>query len=264
LGVWEGSFTRLSPQGEVLEDTPSLVSLEGLNQQQTVRQTIEKFSAGEQIAQQTMEYQSLNRNTLIFENGAFSVGSSQFAPFTEFGAELGFVERDRRLRLVPLYNRDSELTSITLIREQRQGVSTAPSPQLTVEQLLGEWHGEAVTLYPDLSPRESYATKLKIEQQGNTLQQTLKTEQWEFTSTARIQENRLVFNQGLLTVQVLLLPGGASCTTPCQIKNQQPFFLEAGWLIDANHRQRLMRRYDERGTWVSLTLLVEEKVGTCC
>lgn len=28
LGVWEGSFTRLSPQGEVIEDTPSLVLID--------------------------------------------------------------------------------------------------------------------------------------------------------------------------------------------------------------------------------------------
>ena len=263
LGVWEGSFTRLSPQGEVIEDTPSLVSLEGLNQQQTVRQTIEKFSAlGEEpTSQQSMEYQSLNRNTLIFENGAFSVGSSQFSPFSEFGAELGFIERDRRLRLVPLYDQQSQLSSITLIREHRQGVTVEPSPPLRVEQLLGEWQGEAITLYPDLRPRESYRTRLNITQQGNQLQQTLKTDQWEFTSSATITDRALRFTQGAQTVQVLLLPGGASCTTPLKIENRQPFFLEAGWFVDATQRQRLIRRYDERGTWMSLTLVVERKVN---
>ncbi|MFB6275222.1 MAG: DUF3598 family protein [Halothece sp.] len=260
-GVWEGSFTRLSPQGKILDDTPTVVSLQALNEEQTVRQTIEKFSAfnGEQTSQETMEYQSLNRNTLIFENGAFSVGSRQFAPFTEFGAELGFIERDRRLRLVPLYNQDSELETITLIREYRQGTTTPSSPPLSIEQLIGTWHGKAITLYPDLTPRETYSTQLNIEREGNILNQTLKTQQWEFTSSAKIDNHCLVFEQGVHTVQVLLLPGGASCTTPQQIKNRQPFFLEAGWLIDANCRQRLMRRYDERGTWVSLTLIVEEK-----
>ena len=261
LGTWEGLFTRLSPQGEIIEDTPSLVALEGLNEQQTVRQTIEKFSAlgGEPTSQQTMEYQSLNRNTLVFENGAFSVGSSQFAPFSEFGAELGFLDQDRRLRLVPLYDKQSQLSTITLIREHRQGVTIEPSPPLKVEQLLGEWHGEAITLYPDLRARETYRTQLRITQQGNRLQQTLKTDQWEFTSSATITDRGLLFTEGAQTVQVLFLPGGASCTTPLKLENRQPFFLEAGWLVDANHRQRLMRRYDERGTWVSLTLIVETK-----
>ncbi len=262
LGVWEGSFTRLSSQGEIIEDTPSLVALEGLNEQQTVRQTIEKFSAlgGELTSQQTMEYQSLNRNTLVFENGAFSVGSSQFSPFSEFGAELGFLDQDRRLRLVPLYDKQSQLSTITLIREHRQGVTIEPSPPLKVEQLLGEWQGEAITLYPDLRPRETYRTQLRITQQGNRLQQTLKTDQWEFSSSATMTDHGLLFTEGAQTIQVLFLPGGASCTTPLKIENRQPFFLEAGWLVDANHRQRLLRRYDERGTWVSLTLIGEAKI----
>jgi len=256
--VYSSIATRRNSRGY---STPSVVSLQALNEQQTVRQTIEKFSAfsNEQMSQETIAYQSLNRNTLIFENGAFSVGSGQFAPFTEFGAELGFIERDRRLRLVPLYNQDSELETITLIRESRQGIMTPSSPPVSIEQLLGEWYGKAITLYPDLSPCQTYATQLNIEREGNILNQTLKTQTWEFTSSAKIDNNCLVFEQGAHTVQVLLLPGGASCTAPRQIKNRQPFFLEAGWLIDANRRQRLMRRYDERGTWVSLTLIVEEK-----
>ncbi|MGH2415734.1 MAG: DUF3598 family protein, partial [Microcystaceae cyanobacterium] len=29
LGEWQGSFTRFSPQGLLIEDTPTVVSLEG-------------------------------------------------------------------------------------------------------------------------------------------------------------------------------------------------------------------------------------------
>jgi hypothetical protein len=39
LGEWQGSFTRLSPQGELLEDIPSETILEGLNNNQTVRRS---------------------------------------------------------------------------------------------------------------------------------------------------------------------------------------------------------------------------------
>lgn len=31
LGAWQGAFTSFSPQGELLEDTPTLVSLQGVN-----------------------------------------------------------------------------------------------------------------------------------------------------------------------------------------------------------------------------------------
>ncbi len=40
IGEWHGSFTRLSPQGELLEDTPTMVSLTGLNDNQSIRQVV--------------------------------------------------------------------------------------------------------------------------------------------------------------------------------------------------------------------------------
>lgn len=40
LGEWQGSFTVLSPQGELLEDNKSIVSLEGLNDNQKIRQIV--------------------------------------------------------------------------------------------------------------------------------------------------------------------------------------------------------------------------------
>jgi hypothetical protein len=42
LGEWQGSFTRFSPQGGLLEDIKSVVSLEGLNNNQTIRQIVSR------------------------------------------------------------------------------------------------------------------------------------------------------------------------------------------------------------------------------
>ncbi|WP_460202450.1 DUF3598 family protein, partial [Scytonema sp. NUACC21] len=75
LGEWQGSFTRLSTQGEILEDIPSVVSLEGLNDNQTIRQTI-RLGGNQKV----LEYSTLGRGVLFFENGAFSQGSIQLAP----------------------------------------------------------------------------------------------------------------------------------------------------------------------------------------
>lgn len=44
LGEWHGSFTQISPRGEVLQDTPSIISLEGLNDNKTVRLKLRRFS----------------------------------------------------------------------------------------------------------------------------------------------------------------------------------------------------------------------------
>ncbi len=142
LGEWRGSFTRFSPQGEQLEDTPTVVSFDGLNDDQTMRQVVRRYPQNiktqsvaslegvEPINEKVLEYSSLGRGVMFFENGAFSQGLIQWGPFSEFGAELGLIETEddkpgnRRLRLVQLFNKNSQLDQLTLIREQRAGTQT--------------------------------------------------------------------------------------------------------------------------------------------
>ena len=263
LGAWRGSFTRLTPSGELKQDTNTLVTLEGLNDNQTIRQTIQRFPdhSSESPSPTVLEYSQLNRGILFFDNGAFSVGSMQFSPVSEFGAELGFIHGDRRLRLVPLFSKDSQLSELTLIREHRQDTVSSERPPLSVRDLLGEWLGEAVTIYPDWRDGDVYSTSLSVRQEGDRLHQSLKTPQFQLTSTARIDGSILRFEQGETEIQVLLLSDGASLNTPVVIPHRRSFFVEAGWLISDGERLRLIRSYDERGTWISLTLVTECKVS---
>lgn len=262
LGAWQGSFTRFSPQGNLQEDTPTLVTLEGLNRDQTIRQTIQRFSpSGETVQNQVLEYSSLGRSVLFFENGAFSQGSIQAAPFSEFGAELGFIQGDRRLRLVQLFDQSGHFSRLTLIREHRQHTPMAERPPLSVEMLLGNWQGEAITLYPDWRTPDYSTTALHIHREGNILHQHLIMPSLDLASTASIDGSILRFEQGSYPMQVLLLPDGASSNTPIALPKGKPFFLEAGWLITDSLRQRMIRSYDARGGWVSLTLVTEHKSG---
>lgn len=261
-GVWEGSFTRLSPQGELMEDISTRVTLAAYDEDQAMRQTLEYFAtSGERTQTKVLEYRTLNRGILFFEDGAFSFGSLQFAPFAEFGAELGFIHGDRRLRLVQLFDSQSQLASFTLIREHRQGADRAEKPPLTVDQLLGDWQGEAITLYPDWQSPTAYATALTICREGDRLLQRLTAPDLDLASTAAIEGSILRFEQGNHPIQVLLLPDGASCNTPLTIPRGKPFLLEAGWLISNTLRQRLIRQYDDKGGWSSLTLVTEHKVS---
>lgn len=274
LGNWQGSFARLSPQGSVQEEIPTLVSLEGLNNNRTIRQTIQYFStkpdSTETVEQEkVLEYSSLGRGVLFFDNGAFSQGSIQLGPFAEFGAELGFINKDCRLRLVQLFNREGHLAQITLIREARAGSTDIPErPFLTLEALLGEWRGEAVTLYPDWRSLDTFSTTLSLQRQGEQLLQHLTTDQagtspnLDFSSTARIDGSMLRFSEDAHPIQVLLLPDGASCTSPLVVEARRPLFLEVGWLIQADLRQRMVRSYDAKGGWVSLTLITEHKISS--
>lgn len=260
LGVWQGSFTRLAADGTLLNDQPSCVSLEPLPPD-GIRQTIQFFSetTGEKTQEKVLEFSTLGRGVLFFEDGAFSQGSLQFSPIAEFGAELGFIYGDRRLRLVELFDREGQLSQFSLIREHRQHTPAKERPALTVEQLVGEWQGTAVTFYPDWRTPDTFATKLTIGVTGDRLQQTLSTPQIQLASTGAIEGSILRFSEGNLPVQVLLLPDGASANTPLTIPRGRPFFLEAGWLINPNLRVRMIRSYDDRGGWVSLTLVTERR-----
>jgi Domain of unknown function (DUF3598) len=262
LGAWEGSFTTLSPQGEIQSDQPTRVTLEGLDDNKTVRQTIDRFSVdrSEIIEHRVLEYQSLSRSILLFEGGAFSQGSIQFAPLSSFGAEFGFIWGQHRLRLVPLFNKDQLLSSLTLIREHLQGQAPLDRPPLTPDQLVGQWQGEVVTIYPDWRSTQS-VSRLVVEMEGDWLHQRLTLSQMEIASSAQIKGSTLLFEQGKFPVEVLLLPGGASTNTPLMIPRGQPFFLEAGWLIEPNLRQRMIRSYDAQGSWSSLSLVTERRIS---
>jgi len=257
LGEWQGSFTRLSPQGEIKEDIPSIVSLEGLNNNQTIRQTI-SLGGNEKV----LEYSSLARTVLFFENGAFSQGSIQLGPFSEFGAELGLIYENRRLRLVQLFDKNLQLDKLTLIREHLAGTQPEQRPPLKVDDLLGEWQGEAVTIYPDWRSSQSYPTKMQLElNESGRLRQSLTFGERTITSTATVKDSIIHFDEDPhKQIQVLLLPDGASATSPLKVQLRQPLFLEVGWLIQPNLRQRMIRSYSDKGEWVSLTLVTERRV----
>lgn len=264
LGEWQGSFTRFSPQGELIEDTPTVVSLEGLNNNQTIRQIIRRCPLNQPVEEKVLEYSSLGRGVLFFENGAFSQGSIQLSPFSQFGAELGLIDGLRRLRLVQLFDKSGYLERITLIREKLADVTATERPLLTVDDLVGEWQGEGVTIYPDWRSPETYPTKLRIEKNGDSqLTQQLTINQGassqNINSTARIEGSILYFDSGSQSIQVLLLPDGASSTFPQQVRVGQAFFLEVGWLVQPHLRQRLIRSYNDKGEWATLTLVTEKK-----
>ena len=166
LGEWRGSFTKISPNGEILGSTPSILNLEADDNNQAVLFRLRRFDSHDYdsppIQDYQQEYRSLGRQNIFFATGAFSKGTLQLAPFSEFGAEYGFVDDDRRSRLVQLYDPQGNFINLTLIREFRSFTDAYERPQLTVEQLIGNWQGKAHTVYSDLRPSATYATCLEI------------------------------------------------------------------------------------------------------
>ena len=260
LGEWHGSFTRMSPLGEEIEDTPTIVTLEGRDNNQTVHQVVRYLPHNASPRDLVLDYKNLNRTILFFENGAFSQGSTQWSSYGQFGGEFSLIEGDRRLRMVLLYD-GKKLERIVLIREKSPQSSTPERQPLRVDQLIGEWQGQAVTIYPDLRAPDTYSTHLTIARKNNnSIEQQLSFGSRTITSSAEIQDSRLIFSESNLPIQILLLPDGASCNCPTEIESGQPFVLEIGWLLQPNLRQRIIRSYDAKGNWVNCTFVTEEKI----
>ncbi len=266
LGEWQGSFTKISPQGEMLDSTLSIINLEGLEDNKLVKFRLRRFGTGSYDDSPSQEYEQyyryLGRQIIFFETGSFSKGSFQLAPFSDFGSELGFIEGDRRLRCVLLYKGQNQLSSITLIREFRRGSNAQERPQLTLEQLLGKWQGTAYTGYPDFRPLKKFETSLEVNQlDSQKIQQQLIFSGTTLTSTAQIEGNKLIFKTGDSPRQILLLPDGTSTNTPLKLELRKPFFLEVSWLVNEKERQRLIRNYDATGAWTSSNLVIEHKIN---
>jgi Domain of unknown function (DUF3598) len=265
-GEWHGSFTGVSLTGELLDSTPSILTLDVLENHQLVKFRLRRFGSGgvsePPTSDYVQEYRSVGNQVIFFDTGAFSKGVLQVAPMNEFGAEYGFVADDRRLRFVQLYDRDGRLNRLVLIREFRQDSSAQERPPLTVAQLLGEWQGKAWTVFSDWQPTVTTDTHLVIKDLGQgQLQQQLSFGDRTITSTAQVTGNILQFSDAPTPRQILLLPDGTSSNTPLAVNHRQSFFVELGWLVTPTERQRLIRSYNDKGEWVSATHVIEHKVA---
>ncbi|MBS3030085.1 MAG: DUF3598 family protein [Dolichospermum sp. DET50] len=265
LGEWRGSFTKISRDGEILDSTPSILNLEGFDNNQAVLFRLRRFDSSNYdsppIQDYQQEYRYLGKENIFFATGAFSKGTLQLAPFSEFGAEYGFVDDNRRSRLVQLYDQQGNFINLTLIREFRSSTDAYERPQLTGEQLIGTWQGQAHTVYSDLRQSEIFPTYLEVQKIGDGyLEQKLSFQSQIITAKARIEGNKIISETEGIPRQILLLPDGTSSNVPLQLELRKPFFLEAGWLVRENERQRLIRSYSEKGEWISSTHIIEYKI----
>lgn len=284
-GDWWGAFDRVDEEGTVQPGNLSFTQLKATEDRKTIHQRVLQFDrtlypgwegvkapetpweAWPTVRNIEVTYQSVSQGLLLQETGAFSQGALFLGPYSEFGAELGLKAGDRRVRLVQRYDIKGHPIPLTLIREaNRQPWFIPPGTPQTPEELLtaleGHWVGTSTTVYRDFHATVG-ETALTLERQGDRLKQSLtftmgggpKT----LTSTARIDGPQLIFDNQGPSVAVLLLPQGISSNRPLQRPFRQSFGMELGWMISDRDRQRLIRRYDEKGEWVSLTLVQERK-----
>ena len=233
LGEWRGSFTTISAAGALQDSSPSVLTLARGEGDGHVRFSLQRWSpgtpaapgggpgegAGEPTRSIEQDYRSLGNQVVFFESGSFNKGSMQVAPNTVFGGEFGFIHGNRRHRLVQLYTQAGAFDELVLIREFRAGSGAAEHPSTTPEQLLGRWQGRTATISADW-PEPAF-------------------------SDCQIEIGAGEINS------LRLLPDGGFVRLPQQISHREAFVLEGGWLVAPGRMERLIRRYDATGAWLS-------------
>jgi hypothetical protein len=244
LGEWHGSFASLDDSGTLLERTPSILSLTQGNEERLVHFSLRRFGNGPDAPptrEINQEYRSLGKQVVFFASGSFCKGSLQVAPGTAFGAEFGFVAGDRRHRLVQLHSPEGAFESLVLIREFRAGSGATERPHLEADHLLGPWSGEAATISADWPESDVSPCRIDMQRYG-TGSLTIHTQIGAVEETNGKRDERL-----------LLLPDSGYCLAPVQVSHREAFSVEAGWMPSPGRLERLIRRYDASGAWISAT-----------
>lgn len=244
LGEWHGSFASLDASGTIVESTPSILSLEQGEGQRLVQFKLRRFGNGldsSPTREISQEYRSLGKQVVFFDSGTFCKGSLQVAPGTVFGAEFGFVAGDRRHRLVQLHSPEGAFESLVLIREFRVGRGASERPPLQDDHLLGHWTGQAATISADWPEPDLAPCALDVHRGSDG------------TLTFHTRIGAVEEPCGGQPEQLLLLPDSGYCLVPLQVSHREAFRVEAGWLPLPGKLERLIRRYDTSGAWISAT-----------
>ncbi|MEB3167045.1 MAG: DUF3598 family protein [Cyanobacteriota bacterium] len=226
LGEWRGSFATLDRSGAVLDSTSSILTLEASTEEERlVHFRLRRYGEGSSEAEPSrdlqQDYRSLGRQVVFFASGTFCKGTLQVAPNTAFGAEFGFIDGDRRHRLVLLYSDEGRFDHPVLIREFRAGSAALEQPPGSLERLVGHWQGEEATISADWPEPDVSSVEISLSPQDL---------------------------QGLQ-----LLPDAGGYRIPDTLSHRRAFTVEALWQPAPDRLEWLMRRYDGSGAWIAAT-----------
>lgn len=272
LGEWRGSFTHFSPQGEERADVPSVITLEGRDDNCSIDLMLKRFypsldGGAPRCHELPMTFSSPGRGAFFFETGAFSRGPSDASPTSQCVAEFSLMTPERRSRQVHMFDATGLCQQVTLIREQRAHATAPERPPLQVDDLLGTWHQQWVTRYPGRAEIPEYARSTIVRSPlSSTHVESIQHPLEAFASSdpmtirlTRTTPSILQFAQGGHAYQMLLLPDAAFATYPIQLQPRQAFWVEAGWMLESGGCQRLIRRYDASGDWVNVSWVQEAR-----
>jgi hypothetical protein len=267
LGEWVGSFTTVTPTGESIEDIPSIIKLEGSDDNRSIHLVLKRFYLLPNSLERHPKEVVWDFSTppgigaIYFETGAFSSGILAVNSGVKSIFEFSLVAGDRRFRMIQMFAPDLTLDRLTYVREYRQGKNPPERPSLIITNLLGKWQGTAITSSADdrSSSTMDIDSTFTVSDTGYQLIADGRSIELKVVND-NLAPNLLQFtdDRDRQSYQMLLLPDGGYAITPTQIALGHPFSVEIGWIYQPGKRQRLVRQYDSTGKWESVTFINEE------
>ena len=225
-GIWQGSFDTLDRSLELRRRQPSQLTLAGDDAVVELEllfwpDALDGQRQGDPVKRIAQSFHQVDPELVFFSSGSFSRGSLFISSWSRPYAEFGFLWRDRRHRLVLLWDGSGRFDHPVLIREHRAGVHADEAPPLTAEQLLGDWCGQQTVLERDQLADDPVSTPHEL----------------------------------LITREMLqglrCLPDGGAFRAPEHVSAGRRFEIEAWWCPDPQRLERVQRCYDESGSWIS-------------
>ncbi|MEL6158485.1 MAG: DUF3598 family protein [Cyanobacteria bacterium J06554_11] len=281
IGTWHGTFAQFSPDGDLVKETPSVLTLEETQPGQRMQLTLERTPDGgtTDITRRSFSAPGPAPYVYFFESGAFSQGTAQWSKFGQFGAEMSLKVGDRRVRFVIMYEGTAEGTSkikyITLIREAQTGGTRFEEPHFHIEQVLGNWQGRLQMLYASMDPTTAGQSLWTFNEDLSLTCKEENEDEWTLalatclkgdrsTSPSQTKPISLKKNKDSAPdYQLTPLPNGTYCLMPQIIDQKAAFRVEVGWVrsnkanpeTSALIRTRIIRYYDHQGIWRKSALI---------
>jgi hypothetical protein len=255
LGRWEGLFTDFSPAAKLLGQKNSVILFEE-PEPKVIRQTNRYPGCEDKV----WEYRDLSAGIRFFEDGSFSNGRVQLAPFSTFAVEQGFLYGDQKARIVQLFDADGKASTITTIQEVRGIYQTPTSLDNPLEHFLGTWKGTALILFPDWPEPEKFESELILKKDGTQIHRQFKMGMQAFDWIGTYADFSVNFKSSMM----VFFPGNLMTMSPLQLpllSSDKSFAMEMGWLVEPKTCLRMIRYYDHKGSWQKIVLIKEQKIG---
>lgn len=217
IGDWHGTWTRYSPDREVIESFQAIRSFRVSEDRSEINhQNHYTYADGKTEVKTFGPYKK--PLTALFLDNSFSSGSKKVESGSKFGFETGFSYEDRRATAVVIYDENGTVERITTIPEQLASLADAFDCPCPSEDERGNWQGTLKTITSDLQVSPAVVTAWKPLDLGK--------------------------DNDYLTLH---FPDGISVSVPRNIENGKEFSLAVNWQVNPALMQRGIRHFGTSG-----------------